>query len=64
MKFTLTIECGNAAFEDEPLAEIARILEEQTKKIEHWVGDGSKVWDSTLYDINGNKVGKAVLTDD
>ncbi len=61
MKLKLEIECGNSAFDDEPLAEIARILDEQAKKMQRWVGDGSKQWDSTLHDINGNKVGKAEL---
>ncbi len=61
MEFTINIECDNAAFEGEPLGEIAKILGDQVKKIQHWVGDGSLTWKSTLHDSNGNKVGTAEL---
>lgn len=61
MKFILEINIDNAAFEDEPLGEISRILRDQATNMVHWVGDGSKSWDATLRDINGNTVGKAYL---
>lgn len=60
MKFTLTIQCDNAAFEDAPLAEVARILKTQAAKMERF-GDTFS-WSDTLHDINGNTVGSAKLT--
>ncbi len=53
MKFSLEIECDNAAFEDEPATEIGRILREAAKRVE----DGNI--DFPLRDINGNTVGHA-----
>lgn len=49
----ITINTGNAAFEDSPATEIARILHKLAGTIEQWG------WPqfSTLYDINGNSVG-------
>lgn len=61
MKFTLEIKCDNAAFDDEPLAEVARILRAEAARIDHWVGDGAKTWDDSLHDVNGNKVGSCEL---
>lgn len=61
MKFVLEINCDNAAFEGEPLREVSRILRNEAAKIAHWVGDGSRQWDSTLMDENGNKVGKSEM---
>ena len=54
MKFTLEINCDNAAFEDFPEQEISRILTEAAMIVE--VG-GSIVPGSILRDINGNTVG-------
>jgi hypothetical protein len=61
MKFVLEIECDNAAFDDDPKRELARILHEQAAKLGHWAGDGSTKWRDHLYDVNGNKVGHAEL---
>ena len=61
MQFTLTIKCDNAAFDDEPLEEVARILDKEAAKMRRWVGDGAKDWHDTLQDINGNYVGTADL---
>lgn len=47
----LTIETGNAAFEDDPGAEVARILREVAELAEEGSTSGP------LYDINGNPVG-------
>lgn len=50
----LTIETGNAAFEDDPAGpagEVARILWHAAQRIEQ--GD----WPAGLLDINGNRVG-------
>lgn len=62
MKFKIEIDCDNVAFEGEPLAEIARILRDDARKMQHWVGDGATEWDSTLRDCNDNKVGTAKLS--
>lgn len=54
LDFTLTINCGNAAFEDRN-AELARILREFADKLERGVDNG------TLRDFNGNVVGIAYI---
>jgi hypothetical protein len=56
MKFTLEIDCDNAAFEDEMASEIARILRTTAKR----VADGED--DMRLRDVNGNTVGYAKVT--
>lgn len=62
MVFELRIRMGNAAFEEQPLAEVARILEEEAKKLRHFADQHS--WSNRLMDINGNTVGAAyTLTD-
>lgn len=48
----ISIETVNAAFEEEPEREIARILRELASKLENGQHPES------LRDINGNKVGK------
>ena len=50
----LTIDTGNAAFGDDPAAEVVRILRKAAGRIE--VGD----WPAGLLDINGNLVGNLV----
>lgn len=52
MPFTLTIETDNAAFRDDP-SEVARILREVARKIQHEGKDYG-----TIMDVNGNKVGE------
>ena len=54
--FTLTIETENAAFADDPGAEVARILREAADTVE-------TSGDFTVYlnDINGNRVGSFTL---
>ena len=52
MAFTLTISTDNAAFEDEPASEIARILRGLANDLE-FNGEGG----GRLYDVNGNRVG-------
>ena len=52
--FKLHIETGNAAFEGQPTAEIARILRSLASKLETEV-DGSGA--GVLHDHNGNRVG-------
>lgn len=59
MKFELHIECDNAAFEGDPLTEIARILRTEAEKMARFGGE--EIWDNTLFDLNGNRVGRATL---
>jgi len=51
-KIMIEIETGNAAFEDYPMFEVARILKKLASDMEH-CGHG----DYTIHDINGNPVG-------
>ena len=57
MKFTLTIQCDNAAFECKG-KEVARILHNLAAVLSY---DFHK---KNLYDINGNKVGVAEFEED
>ena len=56
MKFTIEIECDNAAFEDSPEAEVVRILQELVYQI-RFEGDLAHA----LLDINGNRVGRSTV---
>jgi len=63
MTFTLKVDCDNAAFEDDPAPELARILREVADGIESgeprfagWQG-----WFQTIHDVNGNDVGRFAL---
>lgn len=51
MNFQLSIDCDNAAFEDDLEGELTRIL----KIVAHRVQDGERF--SYLHDVNGNLVG-------
>jgi hypothetical protein len=55
MKMIIEIQMDNAAFEDMPLTEASRILENEARKMRRF-GD-QNTWDGGLYDINGNRVG-------
>jgi hypothetical protein len=56
--FTLRIKCDNAAFADGDLrAEIARILREVATEVA-----GRRYGEKGIADVNGNTVGKYVLT--
>ncbi len=60
MKLTLTISMDNAAFEDMPGVELARILRTVARQIE-----GSEHGDSGKFpvlDINGNNVGSVIVS--
>lgn len=64
MKFQLTIDCDNAAFQDENndisySAEVARILRSLADSVEH---NATIDFEKTLRDINGNVVGKAIVS--
>lgn len=52
MKAIIEVEMDNAAFEDYPITELARILE----SLVHGIKRGF-VEHQTLFDINGNTVG-------
>jgi hypothetical protein len=57
MKVTITIDTGNAAFED-GYSEVARILKERAERIE----EAGYIAGAYLYDVNGNKVGQIKAT--
>lgn len=52
MRFHCTVTMDNAAFEEEPLTELGRILFEMGVRI----GNGHR--DGDLLDVNGNQVGE------
>jgi hypothetical protein len=56
MRLTITIRTGNAAFTDDPHAELARIIREYADRLE-----GGRE-DCALMDYNGNHVGEAKVT--
>lgn len=55
--FTLDFECDNAAFDDDPTFEIARILKETAEKIKCDNVTGFGYAHGVIRDINGNRVG-------
>lgn len=59
MKATLTISMDNAAFGDDPAAELARILRDLADRVERVNPENISVRDA-----NGNKVGELTITDD
>ncbi len=63
MKFTLEIDCSNAAFTDDGEScehEVARILDD----LSHRIYRGERFDCVVLRDINGNKVGEARFTEE
>lgn len=50
--FTLSITTDNAAFEDDPGPEVARLLRDAAERVEAGVSAG------VLRDVNGNTVGE------
>jgi len=57
MKLTIEIEMDNAAFEGDAGVEAMRIL----RKLQ--IDGTDPNWSKTLMDTNGNKVGRAEITD-
>jgi hypothetical protein len=55
MTFTINMTCDNAAFEDEPEAEVARILRSIAAQLEQ---EGTSRFYETIFDENGNDVGR------
>ena len=62
MKLTLTISMDNAAFEERPGQEAARILRIAARKVEG--ADPGDADSFSLLDINGNKVGNVTVSND
>lgn len=58
--FHLTIRADNAAFEPEPHDELARILRHVAYQLEHESYDQFR----TIFDVNGNDVGRFALRPD
>lgn len=58
MVFKATIEMDNAAFDDAPAGELARVLEEIARRV--WLGGRCGV----VYDINGNDIGEWFIEDE
>jgi hypothetical protein len=58
MKFTLTIDCDNSAFGDDPVPEVGSLLRQAADKVAMTSGVG------TLRDSNGNTVGRFHFTED
>lgn len=52
MKFTMRVNCDNAAFAEDPNGELARILREVARQVEE---DGRS--SNSIRDLNGNLVG-------
>jgi hypothetical protein len=63
VKITITLDTSNAAFEEDPAAEISRILEALSRSFRAEKRptdlDGEK-----LRDINGNTVGQVTVSED
>ena len=62
MTFTLTIQCDNAAFEDVPAIEVARILHQFAARLEYAPPPFERCNGAVLRDINGNTVGRVTIT--
>ena len=59
MKFTLTLDTDNAAFEDDRGQEIARILKQTAQRMTRMAG--ATGFSFPIRDTNGNTVGRADL---
>jgi len=60
MKYSIAIECNNAAFVDQgPGQELARILRDLADRLEV-----EGVTDRALMDLNGNRVGRVTVEED
>jgi hypothetical protein len=61
MRFTINMTCENAAFEDGPAPEVARVLRKIASQLDEW--DGYDKF-QTILDANGNDVGRWKLGED
>ena len=62
MTFTMTLECDNAAFDQDPQIEIARILAKLADQIHRGPDMIGAEAGGRLLDINGNHVGDWEVT--
>jgi hypothetical protein len=60
-RFQLQLNTDNAAFEDDSRGELARILR---KTADHVEGGGEIEFFQTIFDLNGNDVGRFALKDE
>ena len=60
MRITIVIWTENAAFEDAPGSEPARILRALADRYER---ETAHDFDTKLFDVNGNRVGDVIYTD-
>ena len=56
--FTVNISCDNASFTPDPAPEITRILQNITLRIQR---DGLSGFYETIFDLDGNDVGRFAL---
>jgi hypothetical protein len=70
LRFTVTIDCGNAAFDPDPGPEVARILHQIAERVASICGedytDRKGGWFKhyqTIHDSNGNDVGRFAFKD-
>jgi hypothetical protein len=61
MTFNLYIHTDNAAFDPDPTSEIARLLHKIAERVES--GEDISHY-LTIFDVNGNDVGRFALKDD
>ena len=61
MTFRLRIDLGNAAFDDNPVPELARILREVAAEVARADADSLRQY-SKIFDVNGNTVGRYALS--
>lgn len=61
MKLTISIELDNAAFEEDRLGELERLFQNIHERLPI---DGPTHGQINLYDLNGNRVGAAEITED
>lgn len=62
MELQIKLSTDNAAFNPNVGLEVSRILSNYANSIKDVLGDGSNTWEleTTLKDLNGNKVGNVV----
>lgn len=64
MKFRCEIEMDNAAFADDPLLELSKVLLKTATRFKDWEGYDPLGWQvntGILSDYNGNKVGSYLI---
>lgn len=61
MRFEIVIHTDNSAFTDAEGTEVARIIRGVAATVEETSGDAFKNYGVTLFDVNGNKVGAALV---